>query len=283
MAYKDILLQLCSYPDPTPAAAVEQAVAIAQAAGAARIAALTCEIVVHVPGSVLAPALLDVKKIIAAEHQKSAANCAVLAEAFSRAASAHGVGHEHLREACENAQVPDIVTEYARLSDLTMIPLGDEESYQQYIAQHVIFGSGRPTIVFPATPKKAVSGTFDVVGVAWDFSRTAARAVADALPLLERAKTVRVVTITDEKTIKTRRSAAELAKHLSLHGIEVVAETEHAAGRHVGQVLHDYADARGLDLLVMGAYGHSRMREFILGGATQSILDNPPVPVLLSH
>jgi nucleotide-binding universal stress UspA family protein len=58
---------------------------------------------------------------------------------------------------------------------------------------------------------------------------------------------------------------------------------EHAAGRSVGRVLEDYATARELDLLVMGAYGHSRMREFILGGATNTILTNPPVPVLLSH
>ena len=92
-----------------------------------------------------------------------------------------------------------------------------------------------------------------------------------------------MVTVTDEKEIETRRSGAELARHLSFHGIEVAPDTEHAAGRSVGRVLEDYASARELDLLVMGAYGHSRMREFILGGATNSILNNPPLPVLLSH
>jgi nucleotide-binding universal stress UspA family protein len=282
MAFKDVLLQLTSYPEPTPVAAVDQAVAFAQASGA-RIAALTFEIVVHVPGTVLAPALIDIKGLIAAEHRKSIANARALIEAFESAAAKRGVAHEHFIESCENSQVPDIVTEYARLSDVTMIPVGHEASFQQFIAETVIFGSGRPTIVFPAPPKRVSSGAIDRIGVAWDFSRPAARAVADAMPLLQRAKTVRVVTVMGEKPIETRRSGAELARHLALHGIEVVSDMEHAAGRSVGRVLEDYATARELDLLVMGAYGHSRMREFILGGATNTILTNPPVPVLLSH
>lgn len=282
MAIKDILLQLTSYPEPTPVAAVDQAVAFAEASGA-RVTALSFEIVVNVPGTVLAPALLDVKELIAAEHRKSVANARALIETFKGAAERRGVAHEHVIESCENSQVPDIVTEYARLSDVTMIPIEHEPSFQQFIAETVIFGSGRPTIVFPAPPKRASSGTFDRIGVAWDFSRPAARAVADALPMLQGAKSVRIVTITEEVPIDTRRSVAELARHLALHGIEAAADTEHAAGRSVGQVLEDYASARELDLLVMGAFGHSRMREFILGGATKFILANPPTPVLLSH
>lgn len=282
MAFKDVLLQLSSYPEPTPQTAVDQAVAFAKAMDA-RITAIACEIVVHVPGSVLAPALLDVKGIIAAEHRKSAANACALVEAFESAAKKRGVSYQPILEACDNSQVPDLVTEYARLSDVTMIPLSDEADFQHFVAEAVIFGSGRPVIVFPAKPKTGASGAFDVIGVAWDFSRPAARAVADSLSLLQRAKTVRVITVAEDKPIETRRSAPELAKHLALHGIEAVLDTEHAAGRSIGQVLADYAAARQLDLLVMGAYGHSRMREFILGGATKSILNAPPTPVLLSH
>jgi len=282
MAFKDVLLQLSSYPEPTPLSAVDQAVAFAKAMDA-RIAALACEIVVHVPGSVLAPALLDVKGIIAEEHRKSVANGRALVEAFEAAAKKYGVSFQSIVEACKNSQVPDLVTEYARLSDVTTIPLPDGADFEQFIAETVIFGSGRPVIVFPATPKAGVSGAFDVIGVAWDFRRPAARAVADALPPLQRAKTVRVVTVAEEKPIETRRSAPELARHLALHGIEAILDSEHAAGRSVGQVLADYATARKLDLLVMGAYGHSRMREFILGGATNSILNAPPTPALLWH
>lgn len=147
----------------------------------------------------------------------------------------------------------------------------------------MIFGSGRPTIVLPEVSKRGDPLSFDVVGVAWDFSRPAARAVADALPILQLAKIVRLVTITEEKTINTRRSGIELAKHLACHGIEVVLDEEDAAGRTIGQALEGYVTAREIDLLVMGAYGHSRMRDFILGGATKTIIANPPLPVLLSH
>jgi nucleotide-binding universal stress UspA family protein len=282
MAFKDILLQLTSYPEPTPVAALDQAIAFAGASGA-RITALACEIVVNVPGAVLAPALLDVRELIAAEQQRSAANARALVEAFASAAERRGVAHERFIESCENSQVPDIVTEYARLSDVTMIPVGHEASFQQFIAETVIFGSGRPTLILPPARQKPGAFAFDNVVVAWDFSRPAARAVADAMPVLRGARSVRLLTITEEEPVATRRSVAELARHLALHGIEAAADTEHAAGRSVGQVLEDYATARELDLLVMGAYGHSRMREFILGGATKFILVNPPVPVLLSH
>ena len=107
--------------------------------------------------------------------------------------------------------------------------------------------------------------------------------MADAIPLLRRAKTIRVVTITREKPIHTRHSITALARNLARHGIDVVLDEEEAAGRGIGQALADYATARDLDLFVMGAYGHSRMRDFILGGATKSIIANPPLPVLLSH
>jgi len=138
-------------------------------------------------------------------------------------------------------------------------------------------------ILIPEALSVAGPLSLDVVGVAWDFSRAAARAVADAMPVLERAKIVRVVTITQEKTIDTKCSSAELIKHFACHGIEVVLDEEKAAGRTVGQTLQEYASAHGLDLLVMGAYGHSRMRDFILGGATKTIVAKPPLPVLLSH
>ena len=119
--------------------------------------------------------------------------------------------------------------------------------------------------------------------VAWDFSRAAARAIADAIPVLEKAKEVRIVTVANEKVLDTKHSGEELAKNLSRHGIDVILENVDAAGRSIGEVLETHAASCGADLLVMGAYGHSRLREFILGGATQSMLSKPPVPILFSH
>jgi len=119
--------------------------------------------------------------------------------------------------------------------------------------------------------------------VAWDFSRSAARAVADAIPILEKAKTVRIVTVTNEKVIDTRHSSEELAKNLSRHGIDVIVDRVEAAGRSIGESLTREIASCNADVLVMGAYGHSRFREFVLGGATQSMLSKPLLPILFSH
>ena len=282
MAFKDVLLQLSSYPEPTPIAAVEQAIGFAEALGA-HLSALTCKIEIPSTSNVLANSLLDIQGMVAAERQKSVTNAQALMGVFESMATKHGIAHDQIVGSCPTSQLAAIVTEHARMHDITMVPIGAQADLQQYVAECVIFGSGRPTIVFPEVPKSGNSLSLDIVGVAWDFSRPAARAVADALPILQRAKTVRVVTITQEKTIDTRRSSAELATHLARHGVEVVLEVEEAAGRTIGQALEGYATARDLDLLVMGAYGHSRMRDFILGGATKTIVANPPLPVLLSH
>ncbi len=281
MAFKDVLLQLSSYPEPTPAAAIEQAVGFAGALGA-HISALTFKIEMPSTSNALANALLDIPGMIAGERQKSMANTQNLISVFERMATQRGVAHDQIVGSCPSSQLAAIVTEHARMHDVAMIPIG-EQALQQYVAECVIFGSGRPTIIFPEVPKRSNSVSLDIVGVAWDFSRPAARAVADALPILQRAKTIRVVTITQEKAIDTRHSGAELAKYLAWHGIEVVLEEEGAAGRTIGQALEEYATAHDLDLLVMGAYGHSRMHDFILGGATKAIVAHPPLPVLLSH
>ena len=282
MAFKDVLLQVSSYPEPTPDAAIEQAVSFAEALGA-HISALTFNIEIPSTSNVLANALLDLHGMVAAERQKSVANARNLVSVFESVATKRGVPHGYVIEASTTSQLAAIVTEHARMHDVTMIPVGEEVGLQQYVAECVIFGSGRPTVVLPEAPKIRRPLSIDVVGVAWDFSRPAARAIADAMPILERAKTVRVVTITQEKASDTKHSGAELMRHLAFHGIEIVVEEEEAAGRSIGQALEDYATAHDLDLLVMGAYGHSRLRDFVLGGATKTVIAPPPLPVLLSH
>lgn len=282
MAYRDLLLQLTGYPEPTPSAAIEQAVSLAAKLGA-RLTALTFEIELHVPANPFARALLDLPGMVAAERDKSILNARELAAAVERLAGRHGVSASTVIERSAAGNVPNAVTEHARLHDLTIVAVDAAGAYQQYVAESVIFGSGRPVLLVPAAPKGPAEVGLDAIGIAWDASRPAARAVADALPLLGRAKTVRVVTVENEKPLGPRRSAADLARHLACHGVEAIVETESAEGRPIGEVLQAYAGSRGLDLLVMGAYGHSRMRDFVLGGATKSIVAAPPMPVFLSH
>jgi nucleotide-binding universal stress UspA family protein len=281
MPFKDILFPLTSYPEATPEDSVHAGVALARALGG-NATALVFKINIPNAGNALANALLDIPSMIAAEGLKSADNAKKLLDAFGKAADKLGVGHSHLLEACATSYVPLAVTEHARLRDLTLMPIGEHSAFQRYIAESVVFGSGRPIIVFPEFPSQE-NLALDHIGIAWDFSRPAARAVADSLPILQRAKSVKVVKVIREKTIETSRSAADLLRHLACHGVQATFEERSADGRGIGETLDSYAADNRLDLIVMGAFGHSRARDFILGGATRSVLAEPKRPVFLSH
>ena len=244
----------------------------------AHIAALSCEMHVQVPGHFMSGAVVGLPQIIAEEAGKSRRNAQDLIAAFEAAAAKAGVSCESMLEKCKTFEVPELFVEYARLRDLTIM----SESNERWYAEAVIFGSGRPTLILPQKPR-ARGIELGTVAVAWDFSRAAARAVSDAMPLLEKANKVRIVTVLNEKRLDGKHSAEELAKNLSRHGIDVVLDRVDAKGRPIGAVLEAYVASHESDLLVMGAYGHSRLREFVLGGATDSLLSKPPLPILFSH
>ena len=279
MAFKDILLTLTSYPDPTPLSVVEDAVTIAATLGA-HLSAIACEVHVEVPGHFLPGSIANLPGIVAGEAEKSRNNAKDLLAAFDAAAKKSAVAGEIFLETCATYKVPHLLVDYARLYDLTIMPV--PQSYDQWYAEEVIFRSGRPTLILP-TSARSHPLNLGTVAVAWDFSRAAARAVSDALPLLETAKKVRVVTVANEKSMDTKHSAEELAKNLARHGIDVVLDKVDANGRRIGEVLEAYIASHQIDVLVMGAYGHSRWREFLLGGATKSLLSRPPLPILFSH
>ena len=246
----------------------------------AHLAAVACEVHVEVPGHFLSGSTANIPGIIAGETEKSRKSAKAMLAAFDAAADKAGILHETHLEKCPTFAVPDLLVDHARLRDLTIVPV--PESYDQWYAEAVIFGSGRPTLVLPETPR-ARPFELGTVAVAWDFSRAAARAVSDAMPLLEKARKVRIVTVTNEKKLDSKHSAEALAKNLARHGIDVVLDKVDADGRRIGEVLEAYTVSHQVDVLVMGAYGHARWREFILGGATKSLLSKPPLPILFSH
>jgi nucleotide-binding universal stress UspA family protein len=277
MALNDLLLTLASYPDPTPVTVIKDAVSVASVLGA-HIAALTCEVHVEVPGHFISGSAFGLPGVIAGEAGKSRRHARDLIAAFDAAAAKSGVSSESIVEKCKSFEVAELLVEYARFRDLTIMPESDDRWY----AETVIFGSGRPTLILPLNPRTRPFA-LGTVAVAWDFSRAAARAVSDALPLLERARKVRVVTVLNEKHFDKKHSAEELSKNLSRHGIDVVLDKIDAEGRPIADVLGAYVFSHAADMLIMGAYGHSRFREFVLGGATKSLLSKPPLPVLFSH
>jgi nucleotide-binding universal stress UspA family protein len=280
MAVRDILLALATYPTPSHRSSVDDAVAIAGTFDA-RISAVACEANFDMPGSLIADALIDIPAIAATESGKSANNVKSLFDAFGKAAKLAGVEHETFTEKCFTSEVPGRLTEYARLRDLTILPVPAGDGFDHWYAESIIFGSGRPTLLLPGEWKRRLP--LETVVVAWDFSRPAARAVADALPFLEKARKVHVLTVLNDKDIDLKQSGAELAKNLARHRIETVLDVVDGAGRDIGATIGSFAASHDADLLVMGAYGHSRIKEFILGGATRSILSNPKLPVLMSH
>ncbi len=277
MPIKDVLVVLTSYPEPTPGTSVANAVSVAAALGA-HLAALSFETRVQVPGHMISAPMID--GMIAKEATRSRDNARGLLAAFDAAAKKAGILYETILEKCILDEVPAVAVDYARLRDLTILPV--PASQDQWDAESIIFGSGRPTLILPEGPARRPFALGTVV-VAWDFSRAAARAVSDALPMLEKAKQVRIVTVSNEKAIDSKHSAEELAKNLARHGINVVLDKEDAGDRGIGEALQSYCASHDADLLVMGAYGHSRLREFILGGATKDLLSTPSLPILLSH
>ncbi len=121
--------------------------------------------------------------------------------------------------------------------------------------------------------------------VAWDASREAARAVSDALPILERASSVAVVSVNPRSRDFGHGDVpgADIALHLARHGVKVDVQRIETRDLDVGNALLSHVASESADLLVMGGYGHSRLREMVLGGATRTILGEMTVPVLMSH
>jgi nucleotide-binding universal stress UspA family protein len=168
----------------------------------------------------------------------------------------------------------------ARYYDIPIVGCETDNTTTRTTAEAVLFGSGRPTLLLP--PDRQI-GSLDHVVIAWDASRASARAVADAGPFLARASEVTVVTVTDEKPLENKDIAERLANGLRKRTLPARARTIETGRNPIGVTLQEFAGKIGGGLLVMGGYGHSAIREFVLGGATKAVLDDLRLPALLSH
>lgn len=168
----------------------------------------------------------------------------------------------------------------ARLFDLALLPWSAETLASHDLAEAVIFGAGVPAILVP--PSTQV-GSVDHVAIAWDGSRVAARALRDALPILSADGRVSVVTVQGEKSVINSSMAQSLADSLNRRGYKAKAVETALDGRTIAGALQETALAEGAQLLAMGGFGHSRLRDFILGGATKGVLSDLRLAVLLSH
>jgi nucleotide-binding universal stress UspA family protein len=182
--------------------------------------------------------------------------------------------------------VADTVVEHGMGADLiiaSQVDRNDSFGVELDFAERLVMGLGRPLLLIPnATTSTTLRGN---VLIGWNGTREAARAAFDAIPLLQQAKAVTITWVDPQRTMDAPRAApcAELATALARHRIATTAEGFPTAGLTAGQALKMRALDLGADLLVMGAYGHTRISEFVFGGATAFMLKNMPIPILTSH
>lgn len=277
---KDVLLPLVSYPTPVMPEAIASVAAFAGQFGA-HLKATALEIDLG-PGLYFEGA--DIGEFLAAETAKSHRNAEQLLAAVRAAAEQHGIACHARIEKCAISEAGGRLVDDGRISDLCIVPVRRGDESDRAIAERVIFASGRPVLLLPAGASRPHVGAMERVAIAWDSSRSAARALADAMPLLRRAAHIRILTVSNDKPLESFRTAIDLAAHLSHHAITVeIDEVRTARGQTIGDTFRSYVSRHAIDLLVMGAYGHTRLREFVLGGATRSILTDPPCWTLLSH
>ena len=228
------------------------------------------------------PALLD--PFFRELREKAQEEAEKQRQAFEQAARQRGLTPEW-RMVDEGLEADPAL--HARYADLTIVgqldpDRGDSELLRPR-PEHVTLASGRPILVVP------YAGRYETVGrrvlIGWNATREAARAVNDAMPLLAGADFVTVLTIDAREGPDAHGElpGADISLHLARHGVKAEIERTVSAGIPAGDVLLSRAADLGADLLVIGAYGHSRVRELLLGGATRSILQSMTLPVLMSH
>lgn len=275
----DILVPIHTYPNGTPVEFTGHVAAIARHLDA-DVHALVLDADFPQAASALGNMIIDVPALIGGTKQKCREHGAAVARALE---AEMGSARNRLRtthvEGFTGA-LAGAVSNLARYHDLVLMSIGADDVTPQATAEAVIFGSGRPTLLVPEGPPTA---TFEHVLIAWDGSRVAARAVSDARDFLERAQTVTIALVIDEKALPDDNPGKRLAEYLGRRGIEATVAQVQGRGRPVGETLQAHATEIGADLIIMGGFAHSRMRDFVLGGATAGILKDLRLPVLISH
>ena len=233
------------------------------------------------PGYVMLEIPSDLLAQMIAESEKAAL---AAIERFEAAARRSLVSAEHRLLKSIGADAPLLLSTLARRLDLSVFMQSEPDGVDNDdMIETSLFESGRPLIVVPYIQKEGLN--LDHMVCCWDGSRVAARAINDALPLLVKAMTVDLLIVLNEKTTSAGNEVrgAEIAKHLARHDVKVQIVTVPAPDIDVTNAILSYvADVSGT-LIVMGGYGHARLREVILGGVTRDMLKTMTVPVFMSH
>ncbi|MFN4018386.1 MAG: universal stress protein [Reyranella sp.] len=271
-------MPLATYPEAVDDQAILTAAGFAMSLGGT-LEVTTFSVDIPRVTSPLAGLLIDIPGLVQAAEDKSRWECSRLHDLIRGTGAPPAVN-------CSSREVRlsgllDAAAAEARYYDLAVLPWSRDTVSAQHLIEAVVFGSGRPTILVPGSVRPAPR--LDHIAVAWDGSRVAARAVGDVLPLLEEGGRVSVLTVRDEKPLAGAAVASLLASSLEKRGVKADPIEIALGEKTIAQALQDTALTEGAQVLAMGGFGHSRIRDFVLGGATTGVFADPRLPVLLSH
>jgi nucleotide-binding universal stress UspA family protein len=222
-------------------------------------------------------------EVIETQQRDNEAAAQTAIDRFNATAERSGITVESDKLPAGLASAGEQFGRIARRFDLAIVAQAQPEmdAAEGLIAESTLFESGRPVIIVPYIQKAPLK--LGRVMACWDGSRQATRAIADAMPLLERAGQVELVIVANERGKEDEIPGADMGEHLARHGLKVDVNRITEGDIDVADALLSHAADASIDFMVMGGYGHSRLREFVLGGVTRSMLRSMTVPVLMSH
>jgi nucleotide-binding universal stress UspA family protein len=279
MAFRDLLVVVDS------SSSIGDRIELAASLASEHDAHLACLYILPIPEPAHDPPITLVEQIIEACIHEERARAREVRVSFEAAVARWNIKGEWRTDG--GLPTTEAAT-HARYADLVIVgqssPGAQSPPMPPLRPEEIALSAGRPVLVVPHT------GSFRRVGqrivVAWNASREATRAANDALPLLTRADAVTVAVVDpDRKIISVHgdEPGADIALHLARHGVKAEVETVSTRGREPSAEILSIAARKGADLIVMGAYGHSRSLELILGGATRELLQQMTVPIFMSH
>jgi len=274
MSYKNLLVQIDDRKSCE--GRVSAAIALAQA-HSAHLTGLYLAADMAMPGALGLELPAEFLHLLG-EQQAAAINAAK--QSFERWVGKAGLSVDCRTGHASAGRIAGLVAQHTRYADLVL--LGQPEAgIESSVAEDVVMASGRPALIVPYIGARKTIGRHPMI--AWDGGREAARAVNDAIPILEMADQVSVLAINPEDGDHGQEPGADIALHLARHGLKVEVQYLKVHDMSVADAILSRVSDLDIDLLIMGAYGHSRVREWVLGGTTRRIFAQMTVPVLMSH
>ena len=278
MAFQ-LLVPIHTYPQQTSLDIVRSVAAVSRHLKA-DVHALISNVTFPSVSSPFGNLLIDIPALVRDAKAKSRADGTEIANALRKEVLSLGHSFQFTEVECPLETFQDSVILQGRYHDFSVIGLDSRNRTSRAIAEAVMFACGRPTLLLP---EHEATATFDHVLIAWDGSRVATRATADSWPFLQRARSITIASIVDEKPLPHGDLGDRLARYLSHHELQANVIHLQRGDHPVSEALQNYARQNDAGLMVMGAFGHTRVRDFVLGGATSGILGELRVPTLLSH